>query len=168
MNKYIHFILLLLLFSCLKVSAQNSNTQTSSGTVPVSNGYYQTIDLDPNTSCDCNQKTNRTKALSKGLVEFDVINYKLHAYRFSFDNSYVILSKLFKALENDSTVYKVSMKEWDSFMLLTTDKFDVASFEKAAQLIFQSFMAMQPEEFLKLKSTNSYNEYVQKLQKEKN
>ena len=165
MKKYIHFIFLLLLFSCLKISAQNSNALTSSNTVPVANGYYQTINLDAETTCNCNEKTQRTYDLAKGLKPNDVKNYELHAYQFKFGATTVPVSKLFKALENDATVYKVSMKEWDSFMLLTTKDFDVLSFETAAMKIFDTFSLMLPEDFLKTKNMDSYNEYVQELEK---
>ena len=167
MNKYIHFILFILLFSCLKISAQNSNALQSSNTVPVANGYYQTINLDEETSCDCNEKTQRTRDLSKGLRPKDVINYDLHAYKITLKNSFLSVPKLFKGLENDTTVYKVSMKEWDSFMLLTTKDFDALSFEVAAMKVFAEFSVMLPEDFLRMKNTDSYNEYVEELMKNK-
>jgi hypothetical protein len=121
MNKFLLFIpsILLSLFTY---------AQTIVGTKPTPDNnavsYYQSVDLNPNTPCNCNQKTARTQELNRGLIPNDVTSYKLHAYSFRLPVNTIVASKLFKAFENDATIYKVSMKEWDSFMLLTTDKFD--------------------------------------------
>lgn len=131
------------------------------------NGYYQKIDLNSDTPCSCDQKTQRTHDLAKGLRPNEVLNYVLHAYSFSFNNNTNAASKLFKAFENDFTIYKISMKEWSAFMLLTTSDFDVVSFEKAAKQAFATFIPMAPEEFLKIKNTSSYNEYIKALEESK-
>lgn len=132
---------------------------------PVTNGYYQTIDLDDNTPCNCNEKTQRMYDMTKGLYPKDVIKYELHPYKISLGNSYLAAPKLFKALENDRSVYKVSLIDWKYMMLLTTKDFDALSFETAALKVFSSFSKMQADEFLKLKNMESYNEYM--IEKEK-
>ncbi len=155
MKKGLHFLLLIPTILCsLFASAQVGETPK------VVNGYYQTIDLNPSTECGCDKKTERTHELNKALNQYDVLNYKLHAYKFSFGNSTNAVAKLFKAFENDVTIYKISMKEWTSFMLLTSDTFDAASFEKAAKTVFASFEPMAIEDFLKSKNTTSYNEFM--------
>lgn len=162
MKKRIQFFLLFPFFI---------NTYAADGDVakdvPVTKGYYQSVNLDTDTPCSCSDKTQRTYDLAKGLKPNDVKNYELHAYQFKFGSSTLPVSKLFKALENDATVYKVSLKEWDSFMLLTTKNFDVLSFETAAMKIFGAFSLMRPEDFLKTKNMDSYNEYIQKLEENK-
>lgn len=160
MIKSIQSLLLIVFAFCNNIHAQDVNTSITT----TANGYYQTIDLNPETPCSCNQKTQRTLDLSKGLRPNDVLDYKLYAYSFTFGNNTNAASKLFKSFENDITIYKVSMKEWSAFMLLTTKDFDFASFEKAAQSVFATFSSMRPEDFLKLKNTTSYNEYIQAKQ----
>ncbi len=158
MNKTIQlFYLFLNLFIFSSVTAQD-NTKT----VQLANGYYQTIDLNPNTSCDCNAKTERTLQLNKALAPKDVLNYKLHAYKFSLGNNSNMMAKLFKAMEKDLSIYKVSMKEWTAFMVLTTDEFDATSFEQAAKSVFTTLEAMPVKDFLQSKNIDSYNELVQK------
>lgn len=166
MDKRIHSFLMTLFF--LVACKHASGAEIMSGNDSSSyRGYYQTISLDDTTPCNCDAKTDRTHQLNKGLVPYDVSNYKLHAYQFTFGNTSIPAAKLFKALENDLSVYKVSMKEWQSFMLLTTEKFDSRSFELAAAKAFITFNKMQPEEFLKIKNTTSYLEYIQKLENDK-
>lgn len=169
MKKRIQLFLLLFLFTVFtfRMYAQNNNISTVTTSLPATNGYYQTINLDAETPCSCSDKTQRTYDLAKGLRPNDVKNYELHAYQFKFGPSTIPVSKLFKAFENDATVYKVSMKEWDSFMLLTTKDFNVSSFETAAMKIFDSFSLMLPEDFLKTKNIDSYNEYIQELGRNK-
>jgi hypothetical protein len=159
MNKFIQLFIILLSSSVGSIFAQISNT----GAAP--NGYYQTINLDEQTPCNCNEKTQRTYDLTKGLRPNEVTNYNLVAYKFTFGNSTLPASKLFKAIENDPTVYKVSLKEWDSFLLLTTKEFDAQSFESAASKVFGSFIKIDPKDFLVTKNISSYNEYI--LQQEK-
>jgi hypothetical protein len=142
MNKFIQLFIILLSSSVGSIFAQISNT----GAAP--NGYYQTINLDEQTPCNCNEKTQRTFDLTKGLRPNEVTNYNLVAYKFTFGNSTLPASKLFKAIENDPTVYKVSLKEWDSFLLLTTKEFDAQSFESAASKVFGSFIKIDPKDFL--------------------
>lgn len=156
MFKYLHALMFFIAFVTFqKLSAQN--TQTTNTAI----GYYQTIDLNPDSECGCAKKTDRTFELNKGLMQYDVLNYKLHAYKFTFGVSSNAMSKLFKAFENDLTIYKISMKEWTSFMLLTSSEFDVASFEKAAKQVFATFEPISALDFLKIKNTTSYNELVQ-------
>ena len=82
MKKDLHFLLLIPTILCsLFASAQVGET------AKVVNGYYQTIDLNPSTECGCDKKTERTHELNKALNQYDVLNYKLHAYKFSFGNS---------------------------------------------------------------------------------
>ncbi|MFN8238344.1 MAG: hypothetical protein U0T77_09250 [Chitinophagales bacterium] len=165
MIKHIHFFICIFSsFAFLSGKAQDNSTSNTTGI----SGYYQSINLDDQTPCNCNDKTERMLLLNKGLVEGDVINYNLHAYSFSFGSSTLPVSKLFKAFENDKTIYKISMKEWDAFMLLTTSEFDKASFEKAAATVFASFSPITPADFLKLKNLQAYTEYVNFLSKETN
>jgi len=165
MNKYIYSILVFFLVFELQSYAQNNILSENKAQTTV-NGYYQTINLDNETPCNCNEKTQRTYDLAKGLRPSDLREYELHTYKFKFGSSTIPASKLFKALENDASVYKVSIKEWDSFLLLTTKEFDVLSFEAAAMKIFDLFSLMKPEDFLKTKNMDSYNEYLKKLEKE--
>ncbi len=160
MIKSIHF---LVLFSILLTSFELKGQDTSAVQPVKANGYYQTIDLNPDTPCSCDEKTDRTRDLNKTLQPAEVTDYQLHTYSFTFGNSVTAASKLFKALEKDASVYKVSMKEWSSFMLLTTKDFDAASFEAAARQSFQSFAPMIPEDFLKIKNTAAYNAYMEYL-----
>ena len=157
MIKYIQTLFLIVAVFCNYTFAQQTENLTS---VSTTKGYYQTVDLNAETPCGCDSKTQRTHDLAKGLIPYDVLNYKLHAYKFTFGNSMNAVAKLFKAFENDATIYKVSMKEWTSFMLLTSDKFDAASFEKAAKTAFATFEPMEIEDFLKAKNTSSYNEFM--------
>lgn len=166
MRKYIQIYLLLLLFPLGLLNAQHisADDEKTKVDVPLVKGYYQTINLDAETPCNCNEKTQRTHDLAKGLIPNDVVNYKLQAYKFTFGNSTVGVSKLFKAFEEDKSIYKVSMKEWDSFMLLTTDKFDVSSFEAAAKLVFATFEPIPVEDYLLRKNSASYTEYMKFIQ----
>lgn len=167
MKKNIHLYLLLILsvMSSNGIWAQVVNKEQAPA--PARVGYYQKIDFSPDTPCGCDKKTDRTRALNKALATRDVEDYYLHAYRFTFLETPAPVAKLFKALEGDASVYKVSMKEWDSFMLLTTADFDNASFEAAAKIAFATFEPMQPEDFLKSKNLTAYDEYMQVLQKMK-
>lgn len=131
-------------------------------------GFYQSINLDNETPCNCNEKTERTFQLNKGLVEGDVVSYNLHAYSFSFGNNTLPVSKLFKAFEKDKTIYKISVKEWDAFMLLTTPEFDKASFENAAVAVFAHFSPISAGDFLKIKNLKAYSEYLNSVSKETN
>lgn len=162
MKKYIHLVLFVIICGKITSYAQTSNSINTNV-----NGYYQKVDLNADTPCGCDQKTQRTHDLAKGLRPNEVLNYALHAYSFSFNDNINAVSKLFKAFENDFTIYKVSMKEWSAFMLLTTSDFDKASFEQAAKQAFATFTPMPTEDFLKLKSTTSYNEYIQALEEAK-
>ena len=166
MKKYIQLAFLLLFSFNVITYAQVLNSDKTITNLS-GNGYYQKVDLNDDTPCGCDQKTQRTHDLSKGLRPNEVLNYSLHAYSFSFGNNINAVSKLFKAFENDSSIFKVSMKEWSEFMLLTTSQFDVASFEKAAKQAFGTFTPIKPEEFLKLKNTSSYNEYVKAQEESK-
>ncbi|MFN8285051.1 MAG: hypothetical protein U0U67_17645 [Chitinophagales bacterium] len=161
MKKVLHFSLFIgasLFFSGLH--AQDNQEKK------ITEGYYQTIDLNPDTDCKCSQKTERTFQLNKGLAPYDVLNYKLHAYKFTFGTSTNAVAKLFKAFENDASIYKISTKEWTSFMLLTSSEFDVVSFEKAAKQVFATFEVITPKDFLKVKNTSSYNELIQQEKEE--
>jgi hypothetical protein len=164
MQKNIQLVFLLVFILNIATYAQDSTSTKVATTAPIADGYYQRIDLNPNSPCNCNQKTQRTTELAKGLRPNDVLDYKIYAYSFTFGNNTNAVSKLFKSFENDLTIYKVSMKEWSAFMLLTTKDFDFASFEKAAQSVFATFAPMTPEDFLKIKNTTSYNEYIQAKQ----
>lgn len=159
----IHLLIITIIFLSYSVHAQDS-LNTKLNAVKIKDGFYQKIDLNPDSPCSCDQKTQRTFDLAKGLRPKDVLDYSLHAYSFTFGNNTNAASKLFKAIENDFTVYKISMKEWTSFMLLTGGDFDVASFEQAAKLVFATFTPMTPEEFLKIKNTTSYYEYIQAME----
>jgi hypothetical protein len=159
MNKFIQLFIILLSSSVGSIFAQNSNNNNSA------NGYYQTINLDDKTPCNCNEKTQRTYDLAKGLRPKEISNYNLVAYKFTFGNSTLPASKLFKAMEKDPSIYKVSLKEWDSFMLLTTKDFNINSFEAAGIKAFGSFSKISLEAFLKTKSSEIYNEYLQLLEK---
>lgn len=157
-----------LCFVALVTFYLNSSAQEGASVVKaneVKSGYYQSINFEDAAPCNCDQKTQRTHDLNKALSKNDVTYYNLHAYRFNFGDSPASMAKLFKALEGDASVYKVSMKEWDSFMLLTTVEFDVASFEAAARVAFRYFEPMQPEDFLKNKNQTSYEEYIREQAK---
>lgn len=160
MKKNLQLSLVALFVLNLTVYAQDS-TQVRVAPLQVVNGYYQTIDLNADTPCGCDNKTERTYQLSKGLLDNDLVDYKLHAYKFKIGNFTNAFLKLFKAFENDPSVYKLSMKKWDSFMLVTTDNFDAASFEKAASVAMENIAPILPEEFLKEKNINTYNVYMQ-------
>ncbi len=162
----INIQILLCLLGCISMdlTAQNVNTPLA---INNSRGFYQTLDLDNDTPCNCNDKTQRTHDLARGLLPGDVSNYELHAYQFSFGTSIIAASKLFKSLENDKSIYKVSMKEWNSCVLLTTKDFDALSFETAANKVFDSFSIMQPDAFLKEKNIESYNEFQKKTERDK-
>lgn len=121
--------------------------------------YYQSIDLDAETPCNCNEKTDKVKQLYKGVVDKDFYDNKLHAYHFSYGNSINAFSKLFQALENDPSVIKISMNEWNSFMLFTTDKFDSNSFEKAAKKAFVTFYTISPDDYLLKKNADLFATY---------
>lgn len=155
MKQSLHFLLLIPITLCsIMLRAQDNQT------VKVADGYYQTVDLNPDTECGCDKKTERTHQLNKGLNQYDVLNYKLYAYKFTFGSSTNAVAKLFKAFENDLSVYKISMNEWTSFMLLTSDSFNAASFEKAAKSAFATFEPMAVEDFLRAKNTNAYKEFL--------
>jgi hypothetical protein len=111
------------------------------------------------------KKRNVPMTWQRDCAHKEISNYNLVAYKFTFGNSTLPASKLFKAIENDPTVYKVSLKEWDSFLLLTTKEFDAQSFESAASKVFGSFIKIEPKDFLVTKNISSYNEYI--LQQEK-
>lgn len=130
-------------------------------------GYYQTLDLNPETPCACDAFSDRHIQLYKALAPRDTRNYHLHAYSFSLGNVLIPASKLFKAFEMDNSVYKVSVNEWESLMLLTTADFDATSFEKAAKSIFKTFEPMQPIDFLRKRDVAAYQEYLQVLEKMK-
>ncbi|MBK9329586.1 MAG: hypothetical protein IPM95_09820 [Sphingobacteriales bacterium] len=165
MTKRIHlFICIFFSVAFLPVKAQDT-IMVNVAAVP---GYYQSLNLDNQTPCNCNEKTERTFQLNKGLVEGDVVSYNLHAYSFSFGSNTLPASKLFKAFENDKTVYKISVKEWDAFMLLTTPEFNKASFENAASGVFADFSSIAATDFLKNKNLKAYSEYVNSLSKETN
>ncbi len=166
MNKHIHLLFILIFIFSVFSYAQDTNTETKINQ-PV-NRYYQTINLDSETPCNCDSKTERTYQLNKGLLTNEVLNYNLHSYKFTFGNSLNAPIKLFKALENDLSVHKVSMKEWESFMLLTSENFDAESFEQAALKAFLSFTKIEPLDFLKNKNISSYLELEKKILKEKN
>lgn len=155
------YILSVVLYSlnCENIFAQINNTIDS--TI----GYYQSIDLNPETPCNCNLKTQRTFDLAKGLRPNDVLDYKLYAYSFTSSNSSnVSVIKLFKSFENDLNVYKISLVEGKSFMILATNDFDIVSFEMAAKSIFLELISIAPEDFLKIKNSTSYYEYVKAKQ----
>lgn len=158
MKKNIQLCFVLLVSLYLNSQAQEFAAQSKAE--ELKSGYYQSVNFDDGIPCNCNQKTQRTHDLNKALGKNDVIYYSLHAYRFNFGDSPAAMAKLFKALEGDASVYKVSMKEWDAFMLLTTADFDVASFEAAARIAFHYFESMPPADFLKSKSQTSYEEYM--------
>src|SRR6185312_12754945 len=104
MIKNIHFrFILLLVFS--RGSFAQDTTPDKIIPNPVPNGFYQKINLDADSPCKCDQKTERTYQLSKGLIPKDVIKYNLYAYKFSFGSNLVPVSKLFKAFENDPAIY---------------------------------------------------------------
>lgn len=159
MKKHIQLFLLLSFI----IFNSNASDGELAKHLPVTKGYYQTIDLDDNTPCNCNEKTQRMYDLIKGLRPHEVENYDLHTYAFTLGKSFLSVPKLFKALENDPSVYKVSLIEWNSMMLLTTKDFDAVSFEIIAMKVFDSFSLMQPEDFLKIKNMDSYNEYIEFL-----
>jgi hypothetical protein len=159
MIKYIQLLLFIIIFPSICSFAQQVGVSAG-----ISSGYYQSVNLNPETPCTCDQKTQRTHDLAKGLIPGDVNNYNLYAYSFSFGSNTNAASKLFKAFENDVAIYKISMKEWSSFMLLTTKDFDVSSFEIAAKQVFATFVPITPEDFLKIKNTTSYYEYIQAKQ----
>jgi hypothetical protein len=144
--------------------AQNSETVSAAQV----NGYYQRINLDDESACNCKEKTDRTYELSKGLRPGEVTKYQLHAYRFQLGNSTLPVSKLFKAFESDNSIYKISVQEWNAMLLLTTASFDKASFETAAAGVFSTFTVMDVAEFLKMKNSESYAEYLNALRKETN
>lgn len=152
------FLLLFLLF--LKVHATDGEVAKE---LPVVKGYYQTINLDDNSPCNCNEKTQRMYDMTKGLRPHEVESYNIHTYAFTLGKSFLSVPKLFKALEGDPSVYKISLIEWNSMMLLTTKDFDAVSFETIAMKVFDSFSLMQPEDFLKIKNMDSYNEYIEFL-----
>jgi hypothetical protein len=160
MNINIHFLAILVvnIFFSLPIVAQDTTQQHL--VVTPNNGYYQSINLDNESPCNCNAKTQRTFDLAKGLRPNDVLNYKLHAYKFTLGSSTNSVSKLFKAFEKDNSIYKISMKEWDSFLLLTNENFDVASFEQAAKSVFTFFEPMSALDFLKSKNLIAFNELI--------
>jgi hypothetical protein len=116
-------------------------------------GYYQTIDIDPLTPCDCNSKTDRNSALNEHLIKNDIINYNLIAYKYEPLSTYVTASKLFFSIENDSSVHKISfMMSEHCFMLAIDKKFDKLSFEKALFKVFKSVTQLDVAEFLRKKN----------------
>lgn len=163
MIKHIHFYLTSFLLFTIPILFSNNLFAGNPNS-----GYYQQINLDAVTPCNCGEKTERTYELNKGLREGEVTKYQLHAYQFAFGESILPASKLFKAFESDKNIYKVSVKEWTALMLLTTPEFDKASFETAAKSIFKEFTPIDPADYLKNKNTESYTEYIQSLKKETN
>jgi len=159
-----NLLLYLLLELCLFSSLYGQDSLNSVPPRSLKVGYYQTIDLSSNTPCACDAKTPRTRELNKALAPKDVLEYQLHAYKFSFLDTPAPVAKLFKAIEGDQTVYKISMKEWDSFVLLTHRNFDTASFEEACKLVFATFEVIDPAQYLLSKNQEAYQEYKQNRQ----
>lgn len=124
-------------------------------------GYYQTINIENDTPCSCDEKTQRTFDLAKGIRPGDVSNYDLHAYKIVAGDKLTSIAKIFKAFEKDNSVYKLSIIEWNSILLLTNKDFDKISFETAAKNVFSSFESITPEIFLKQKNIDAYKEYVE-------
>ena len=152
------FILSVLCFTQPLKAQQGDKVIDNTKTPPA---LYSSIDFEENTPCNCNQKTERARELSKGLLDQDLKQYDLHAYTFSFKNNNPQgWAKLFKTMESDPTIYKVSVKEWDSFLLLTTPGFDVAAFEAAAQKALDNFSVITPDVYLKAKNTALFNTYL--------
>lgn len=152
------FILSVLCFTQPLKAQQGDKVIDNTKTPPA---LYSSIDFEESTPCNCNQKTERARELSKGLLDQDLKQYDLHAYTFSFKNNNPQgWAKLFKTMESDPTIYKVSIKEWDSFMLLTTPGFDVAAFEAAAQKAVDNFSVTTPDVYLKAKNTALFNAYM--------
>ncbi len=161
MDKILQAVLLVfsILFLSASLSAQQGDKVIDNTKTPPA--LYSSIDFEENTPCNCSQKTDRTRQLSKGLLDQDLKQYDLHPYTFSFKiNDPQGWAKLFKAMESDPTIYKVSVKEWDSFMLLTTPGFDVAAFETAAQKALDNFSVTTPDVYLKAKNTALFNTYM--------
>lgn len=161
MDKILQAVLLVssVLFFSSSLSAQQGDKVIDNTKTPPA--LYSSIDFEENTPCNCSQKTDRTRQLSKGLLDQDLKQYDLHPYTFSFKNNDPQgWAKLFKAMESDPTIYKVSVKEWDSFMLLTTPGFDVAAFETAAQKALDNFSVTTPDVYLKAKNTALFNTYM--------
>lgn len=161
MDKILQAVLLVssVLFFSSSLSAQQGDKVIDNTKTPPA--LYSSIDFEENTPCNCSQKTDRTRQLSKGLLDQDLKQYDLHAYTFSFKNNNPQgWAKLFKAMESDPTIYKVSVKEWDSFLLLTTPGFDVAAFEAAAQKAVDNFSVITPDVYLKAKNTALFNAYM--------
>jgi hypothetical protein len=161
MDKILQAVLIVssVLFFSSSLSAQQGDKVIDNTKTPPA--LYSSIDFEENTPCNCSQKTDRTRQLSKGLLDQDLKQYDLHPYTFSFKNNDPQgWAKLFKAMESDPTIYKVSVKEWDSFMLLTTPGFDVAAFEMAAQKALDNFSVTTPDVYLKAKNTALFNTYM--------
>ena len=128
-------------------------------------GYYQSIDLNAETPCNCEIKTARNEELNTRLLEYDVLNYNMHAYKYEFGTSMMPASKLFHAFEKDSAVRKISFSmETKTFMLITTPEFDIASFEAAAKIAFKELSPIVATNYLYKKSINCYNAYVKYTQ----
>ena len=160
MKKDLHFLLLIPTILCsLFASAQVGET------TKVVSGYYQTIDLNPETECGCDFKTPRNEELNSRLLEYDVLNYNMHAYKYEFGTSMMPASKLFYAFENDQTVRKISFSmETKTFMLITTPDFDNASFEAAAKIAFKEVSPIVATNYLYKKCINCYNAYMKYTQ----
>ena len=129
--------------------------------------YYQTINLDDTTACNCNNKSDRNAALNTRLLESDVKLYDMHAYKYVFKESMLPTSKLVYAFEEDKNVYKGSFSmETNTFMILTTPKFDLQSFEGAAKIAFKEIYSINPQDFLIKKNKSCYDEYMKFLEKQ--
>lgn len=161
MDKILQAVLLVssVLFFSSSLSAQQGDKVIDNTKTPPA--LYSSINFEENTPCNCNQKSARALHLSKGILDQELKEYDLHPYTFSFKNNNPQgWAKLFNAMESDPTIYKVSVKEWDSFMLLTTPGFDVAAFEMAAQKALDNFSVTTPDVYLKAKNTALFNTYM--------
>lgn len=146
---------LLLLVAGIQLSAQE-NLQTA----PPS-GRYQQIDLSTETPCACDKKPARYQELYKSVTETDMRSNRMYAYRFGFNSPVHGASKLFRALEEDPGVMKISVREWDYMLIFATKDFDKASFEAAAAQVLADFSEVTPADYFLYKNASLYQTFQQ-------
>jgi hypothetical protein len=154
MKRYYRFSGLLFLICSVSVLFAQPGSSGATAGAPSVSGRYQMIELDPAKPCNCNEKTPRYFEMYQAVQEQDIRQYRMIAYKFSFGPSIDQASKLFRALEQDPAVMKISIREWDYFMLFTTDEFDAASFDTAAGSVFGEISAITPADFFLYKNAS--------------
>ncbi len=140
--KKLYTLILVYLF-CIRVSVSKAQQ------IADSIGFYQTINIDSITPCNCNTKTVRNENLNEHLKADDIQNFNLIAYSYIPYTNYIGASKLFSSMERDSSVHKISfMMSEHCFMLVVNENFDKMSFENALSNVFKSINHMDAAIFL--------------------